>query len=209
MKKIILTSLFVSASFFSICFSQTKKENILKLMSKDVCDELNKKEISGKTKEELQTELGLAMMPIFSKYLTELKSIYDFEEFDQESGYKIGKDVGMQLAVDCPAFMKLFMNNTEAVSEIAEKRKNKDLKLSGTLLKINNADISFIEIKDNNGKIEKVYWLEYFDGSNTLMNESAKLLNKKITITFTEKEIYKSTLKDYSKIKIITSLKAD
>lgn len=192
-----------------ISFSQAKKDSILKLMAKDVCDELNKKEMIGKSKEDLQVELGLALMPVFSKYKDQIKEIYGFEEIDSESGYVIGKDIGMQLAYDCPAFMKIFINNSEAVTEIVDKKKTKDLKLTGILQKINNADISYIETKDVNGKIEKLYWLEYFEGSNNLISEPNKFINKKITFTYTEKEVYKSSLKEYSKIKVITGMKTE
>jgi hypothetical protein len=208
MKKIIL----LSATFLLFAltsFSQSKKDSLVKMMAKDVCDELSKKDISSKTKKDLEAELGMAMIPAFTKYLDQAKAVWGFDEIDQESGYTMGKEIGMQLAMDCPAFMKIFMNNTEAVKEIAEKNKTKDHKISGTLLKINAGEISYLEVKDAAGKIEKMWWLEYFDGSNDLINEPSKLLNKKLTITYTEKEVYKATLKDYSKIKVITGIKVD
>ena len=51
--------------------------------------------------------------------------------------------------------------------------------------------------------------MEYFEGSNDLMNTPLKFNNKNVTAKYVEKEIYKSTLKDYSKIKVITSIALD
>ena len=205
--KILITICFTVIT--SISFSQITKDSLVKMMAKDVCDELNKTTKDSKV-DNLQEKLGMAMLPVFSKYLKEIKQVYNVTEINEASGEKIGEDIGEKLASDCPIFMKLILDNAEATKEIIGlNEKAKGIKLTGTLLRIVNGDITYFEVKTSSGKIEKIYWLEFFEGSEKLTNSSLSLLNKKITISYVEKEIYKSSLKDYSKIKVAASLTID
>lgn len=189
------------------------KDSLMKLMAKETCEEIAKKDLSNKTMEELEMELGLAMMPVVLKYQEALKtSGYDME--DQQGMMNMGKEVGMQLAKDCPAFLKMFVNNPGVLKEALDKKetigKEKmevlPANVFGTLVKIVPGDISHIQVKDGTGKIQKLWWMEYFEGSNKLISEPAKFLNKTVQVSYVEKEIYNSTLKDYVKVKIITGI---
>ncbi len=206
MKKIFITSLFIT-TFYSFSFSQMSKDSLVKVMSKEMCTEISKQDFTGKKLDDFEAQLGMAMLPLFSKYSKQIKEVYGFEMDDQQGFEVIGRDIGMRLAVDCPAFLKLIMNDQEAVKEINDKvADKKTTKVSGILLKIVTGDITYFEVKTTAGKTEKVYWLEFFEGSDKL---STEMLNKKITVSYTEKEVYKSSLKDYSKIKIATSIKTE
>lgn len=63
-----------------------------------------------------------------------------------------------------------------------------------------------MEIETKNGKKEKLFWIEYFEGANDLGNNQ-NLIKKEIEINYIEKEFYNHNLKEYNKIKIITKLK--
>ncbi|MFY7963695.1 MAG: hypothetical protein ACOVO1_02255 [Chitinophagaceae bacterium] len=203
-------SLVLGLSLIScVSFAQIKKDSLVKMMSKDVCNEINKKDITGKTIDDFEIEIGMAMIPVFTKYKKEIEEVWGVETLDSESGELIGREIGIQLAADCPSFLQLILNSPDALKSAADKKKPKELKVTGTLQKINNADISYVETKDATGKVEKLYWLEYFEGANNLMNEPNKFINKKITFTYSEKEVYKSSLKDYSKIKVITGMRTE
>ncbi len=210
-KSLLLICTLLSVSLFTS--AQLSKDSLVKLITKETCEEITKKDFSNKTMEELEMELGLAMMPAILKYQDQLKNGgYDME--DQQSMMNMGKDVGMQLAKDCPAFLKMFVNNPAALKEIAgksgntakEKMEVMPSSISGTLTKIVPGDISYIQVKDGSGKMEKIWWMEYFEGSNKLVNEPAKYLNKTVKVSYVEKEIYNSTLKEYVKVKVITGL---
>src|SRR5690348_12349996 len=109
MKKfIIVCTIFLFGS--TALSAQISKDSLIKLMAKETCVEIAKKDLSKKTMDELEMELGLAMMPVVVKYQEQLKN-YGFELDDQQSMEGMGRDVGMQLAKDCPAFLKMFVNN--------------------------------------------------------------------------------------------------
>ena len=201
---------------FAVCFllisiaaqAQMPKDSLMKIMAKETCTEISKKDLAGKSMDELEMELGLAMLPVVAKYQEELKTIFGFDMEDPKSMEGMGREVGMQLAKDCPAFLKMFMSNPEAMKEITGKDKNVPAVsiINGTLLKVVNGDFTYIQVKDGSGKIEKLWWMEYFEGSNKLINELDKQLNKPVRVSYIEKEIYNSTLKDYMKLKIITGM---
>ena len=110
MKKIVLASIALLA-FCGHTFSQISKDSLVKLMAKDMCTEISKQDLSNKKIENFEMELGMAMLPLFTKYGKEIKEIYGFDIEDGGNAETVGKDIGMRLAVDCPAFLKLIMQS--------------------------------------------------------------------------------------------------
>ncbi|HMK04869.1 MAG TPA: hypothetical protein VK489_11785 [Ferruginibacter sp.] len=208
MKKIILPgicALLISSSLFS----QVGKDSLLKRMARETCDEITKKNLANKTMDEIQMEMGMAMIPIVTKYADELQATFGFSLEDQQGLESVGKEIGMQLARDCPAFLKLIINNPSVLKEMKAGNNEKIVEyrhISGTLIKIVPGDFSYLQVRDASGKVEKLWWMEYFDGSNSLTTDPQKRLNKPVKVSYVEKEIYNAALKDYVKIKVITSI---
>lgn len=200
MKKIIVT-IIVFAAFKINAQKAITKDSLIKVMSIDVCAEIEKTLNSGKKIDNMEAELGFAMLPSISKYSKEIKSIYGEDAFEGNTMEKVGEEMGVYMATNCPAFLKLFAANSGGKSS-AEETKT----LEGTFTKLTLGELSFIEVKASSGKIEKLYWFEYFEGSNDLVNNSNALNNKKVKIEYIEKEIYKASIKDYVKVKIIHSI---
>ncbi len=207
MKKILICCSILL--FSSVClFAQISKDSLLKLMTKETCTQITNKDFSGKNMDELQMELGLAMMPVVMKYQEELQTAFGISMEDQSGMEKMGMEIGLQLAKDCPAFLKMFVNNPTALKEIAGGS-NTDatvMSINGTLQKIVTGDFTYIQVKDASGKIEKLWWMEYFDGSAKLITDATTMVNKQVKVKYTEKEMYNATLKEYIKIKVIKGL---
>lgn len=203
----------IAIAIANFCVAQTKitKDSLVKLMCADVCVEIEDLAKDNKKIENLEEALGTPMMNVFMKYMKELKEVYGFEEMNSENGEIVGKDIGECLGQNCPAFAKLLFSNSEATLEmISDKKTKNDKVITGNFVKLTTADISYIEVKTKAGKTEKLYWMEFFEGSDKLTKNPSALLNKKVSVTYIEKEIYKATLKDYVKVKVITgfSIKA-
>jgi len=207
MKKYLLC---ISMACFSsaVVFAQASKDSLLKLIVKETCTDISGKDFSGKSMEEIEMELGLAMMPIMVKYQEELQTAYGTGIEDQAGMEKMGMEVGLQLAKDCPAFLKMFAGNPAVIKDRAGKNNAAvELKtVNGTLLKIVHGDFTYIQVKDASGKIEKLWWMEYFEGSGRLITNAGDMLNKEVKVKYSEKEIYNATLKEYIKIKVIAGL---
>jgi hypothetical protein len=207
MKKV----LFIFLSLIAVHLNaQTKmtKDSLIKLMSDDVCIEMNKMVKEKREIKDLETQLGLAMLPAFGKYMNEIREIYGIENLDEKFGEMIGEDVGGYLAKSCPAFLEILTSNSDATAElISGKKSDKNTgTVKGTFQKITYNDFSYVEIKTATGKIEKLYWMEYFAGASDLTNNPSKFANKNVTIKYTEKEIYKAALKDYVKLKFMSGI---
>ena len=102
------------------------------------------------------------------------------------------------LVADCPAFNEIIMKKA-AVAEEAEKS------ISGTLLKIMDQQFTYLLIKNKSGKEEKIWWLEYFAGSDKL-HASTSILNKPITVNYKVVELYDAMNKEYKSYKVATGI---
>jgi len=201
------TVLIFSVLLFSKQLSaQISKDSLLSLIAADVCVNLSDKPHS--TEKELELQMTQAFLPLVSKYSESISKYYDLENETDSRGYRqLGIDVGMKMMSSCPVFMKNMMQH---VAEEKENEKTPDISkpkrsyLSGTLLKIIPGEFTYLSIKTEAGQMQKIWWLEYFEGSDKLTPE---LYNKPVTIEYIEKEMYNATLKDYIKIKIATGVK--
>lgn len=178
------------------------KDSLLTKIADETCTELKKIDASKMSSEDLQMQLGIAMLPAFSKYSTELMDVYGTDDISSLME-QIGEDVGYKLVAVCPAFLKLFASNPSLMNDDAGDEKK--LKLTGTLVKIVPGDLTYFEIKDAGGKINKIWWLEYFEDADVIALKSS--ISKKFTISYVEKEVYNAALNTYIKIKIAKGAK--
>lgn len=211
--KSIITMLLLALSLGAT--AQMTKDSLTKAMALEICKEMEKKDFSKVTAEDLDTEIGLAFMPVFSKYEKDLKEVFELTDMtDQDKMRQIGQEVGQKLAMNCPSFVKIITNlqkssKDDKVEEIREEVKAPvadDLSLSGTFLKILPGEVSSFQVKAANGKIEKILWLEYFEGAYLLTDSPAKLINKKVSVRYVEKEIYNTVKKSYNKVKVAVGI---
>jgi hypothetical protein len=194
--------------------AQMSKDSLTKIMAKDVCGELEKKDFSKIKKEQIEEELGLALLPVITKYETEIKEVYKVDEVMESKTMEIvGRDIGMKLVNVCPSFLKIFVNGladdnkkvTDAPAAPVEEVKS----VFGMLTAITQTEMATLEVKDRTGKLTKIVWLDQFVGSDLVQANAAKFINKPVTIKFIEREIYNATLKRYTKIKVAYSISLD
>lgn len=205
MKKLLIIAALVSTSFTINAQKRITKDSLIRVMGIEMCEELGNLKDTEKS-DDIQAKLGLIMMPSILKHMEDIQAIYKIETLDEKSMYEVGKDLGMHLATSCDKFLALMANNIDQLKPSEKSTTKKQNVLNGTFLKLSVADVSFIEIKTATGKTEKLYWMSYFDGADDLATGTTKFMNKKVVAKFEEKEIYKPTLKDYIKIKVLVSL---
>jgi hypothetical protein len=200
-----------------VCFAanaQITKDSLLKVMTTEACEELNKKDLTKIDGKNLESEMGMLLAPAMMSHLEDIERIYGGGMTDQDAMKKMGMDLGMRLATKCPKFMELSMQamsngNKSALPKVKineSPTNNNESSLSGTLLAVNAGDITTLSISESKGKTTKLYWLEYFDNADDLKTNSKKYLNKKVTISYTEKSVYDFVRKNYKTIKVITGI---
>jgi len=203
MKKTVL--LFTILFFTKQLSAQISKDSLLSLMASDICVNLPDKSMG--TEKEMEAQMAQAFIPLLGKYSESISKYYDLESETGTKGYRqLGIDVGMKMMSSCPVFMKNMMQqaSNEKGNEKTTDVKQKKSYLSGTLVKIVPGDLTYLSVKTDGGQVQKIWWLEYFEGADKL---TADGYNKPVTIEYIEKEVYNAALKDYIKIKIATGVK--
>ncbi len=211
MKKII--TLFAILACFT-AHAQITKDSLLKVMTAEACEELNKKDLSKIDAKNLEAEMGMLLTPAMMSHLDDIERVYGAGITDQDVMKKMGMDLGMRLATKCPKFMELSMqamsNGTKSSNPKVKINEapsdNDEATVSGTLLTVNAGDITTISVSESKGKTTKFYWLEYFDNSDDLKTNSKKYINKKVTVSYTEKSVYDFVRKSYKTIKVVTRI---
>jgi hypothetical protein len=173
-------------------------------MAREACDEFSKVDFSNKSTEDLKMTLGFALLNSAGRHQAELKNV-GIDAFDKQSMEKLGEQIGARLALECPGFLSAMTQKPERLQEIVSGKEVTG-SISGKLLKIVPGDFTYLQVEDTKGKIEKLWWMEYFDGSTKLVTDPQNRLSKAIKVTYVEREMFNSTLSDYVKIKVIRKI---
>ncbi len=192
--------------------AQMTKDSLLKAMSKEICAEINKKDVSNINADNAQQELGMLFMPVIMNHSSDIESVFGSVN-DMDAMQKLMIDLGMKLTLTCPKFAEVSMKMAGSMGEPKKEKIaartveiNEGDELKGTLLSIAPGDITTLSVKDTKGKTIKLYWLEYFENADLLKANNKRYLNKKVNITYIEKSIYDAAKKDYKTIKVITAI---
>jgi hypothetical protein len=208
--RIVITFVLLSLSIISQ--GQMTKDSLLRKMADEVCVELQDLDLKGKSRDKIEMELGMAMMPIVFKYEKDIDKTFGIQLKGEKDGQAIGKLLGVQLVKSCPTFLNFFLENPEVTQEIVNENDDSMdeelgiLSKKGTLEKIVKGEFTYLQIKSLDGKTEKLWWLEHFEGADGLLKAPNDFLNKTYVFKYTEKEVYNSVLNDYIKVKILAGI---
>ena len=101
MKKILIT-LFVAAQAFAI----TAQKSTIDKVANAACDCINNAELDeSMTQQDAEVFLGQCMAPSIMENMDALMKEMKLKEFNQETGYQIGIEVGKKLGAMCPKFI--------------------------------------------------------------------------------------------------------
>ena len=180
-----------------------EKDSIIDLICIDVCNEIKSKDFSQMSKDDFEVQLGLAMIPAFNKHQSALTPLLG-DAMESEGGMeKIGEMVGQRLVFKCPEFLQLMKKSQTANQPL--KQINLQF-IDAVLIAITPGEVTYLQIKDFNGKTENILWLDYFEGANELSATPKNFLNKKVAIKYSEKDVYNHQLKEYVKVKVAAGI---
>ena len=192
--------------------AQMSKDSLLSIMAKEACADIEKKDLSKIDKKNLDTEIGMMLMPTFMNHASEIEQVYGGNISDASAMQKMGMDLGMKLTQKCPKFLDFYMamaskkgNPVDDKFEPANKTKTTETMVA-TLVSVTPGDITTLMVKDKMGKTVKLYWLEYFENADTLTTNNKKYLNKKVLVDYMEQSVYDAVKKTYKTIKVITGI---
>ncbi len=198
--------LIFSSIFCNFLFAQDidSKDKLLDLIAIETCDCVNNKDLDFSTIESTQLELeyGLCVMESYSKN-KELTDKYLEVSFDDEKSLEnLGVEVALKMMTHCSDFMMKLAGDYAADELEATKE---DVVIVGKITNIQESQFNIVEIRDTGNRVQKLLWLEYFEGGN-LFDDLGKLKKKKVKVTYIEKELYDPKIDDYRNFKIIKKI---
>lgn len=211
MKKIILT-LFIAAH----AFAMNAQKSAIDKVANAACDCINNSELDQTmTQQDAELFLGQCMGPSIMANVEALMKEMKLEEFNQESGYQIGIEVGKKLAAVCPKFIELSLimarNGKESLApeELEEENiQEEDTELgtaSGRFVREEGGAKRYIVVNVN-GVEEKFLWLYWFDGSDDLLADPSFYLNREVYVEYMSFEIFDGISGSYVPVKVLVSL---
>jgi hypothetical protein len=149
------------------------------------------------------------LVSTFDKHSQEIKEIFGIEDMTEDSAMVLKRNVILTLLQECSKLQKLVKKNKDDVARNI-KYWRAEMTYSTTvytkLKKIIYGEICSIEVGRDDNEIEKVYWLNSFNGCNELANNPNMFTNKWIHLEYEQKRKYNYLTKKYDKINVITSI---
>lgn len=196
---IVFFALFITNNVHSQNFT---KDSLIKKMSAEICKEIKANDSMLLKTDNFEMQLGLLMIPIMSQYKIEIVEVVPGFSFENsEALEKLTEELGTVMAMNCPIFLTIIAARPELINNT---NLNPERSLEGKLMQIQEGDFTSIQVKLSNGRTEKLWWMEFFEGADTL--GSKELVSKKVSVRYIEKEVYNAAIKDYIIIKVITGI---
>ena len=218
MKKILIT-LFVAAQAFAI----TAQKSTIDKVANAACDCINNAELDeSMTQQDAEVFLGQCMAPSIMENMDALMKEMKLKEFNQETGYQIGIEVGKKLGAMCPKFIELSVimarnaNSEDEPTEeyddsgeqVEEEYSEEDAEMgiiAGRYVREEGGAQRYIVINVD-GVEEKLLWLYWFDGADDLLADPSFYLNREVYIEYVTFEMFDGISRTYIPVKVLVSL---
>ncbi len=218
MKKILIT-LFVAAQAFAI----TAQKSTIDKVANAACDCINNAELDeSMTQQDAEVFLGQCMAPSIMENMDALMKEMKLKEFNQETGYQIGIEVGKKLGAMCPKFIELSVimarnaNSEDETTEeyddsgeqVEEEYSEEDAEIgiiTGRYVREEGGAQRYIVINVD-GVEEKLLWLYWFDGADDLLADPSFYLNREVYIEYVTFEMFDGISRSYVPVKVLVSL---
>lgn len=195
-------SLFVFV--LSLFFLNAKSQDILDVITKEVCSCANEKmkTLKDAAAEQIQMQLGLCIVSSFSSHEKEVTAKYGNVMETEGAMEKLGGDVGMKMVSICPDLLMMFADMDSA----DETEESPILTIEGKIVEIKSEQFLTVIVKDNSGRNHTLLVLTFFEDSNLLIENKLKK-NDKVSVEYWEQEFYDPKAKDFRNYKGIQGIK--
>jgi hypothetical protein len=174
------------------------------------------------TQQDAEVFLGQCMAPSIMENMDALMKEMKLKEFNQETGYQIGIEVGKKLGAMCPKFIELSVimarnaNSEDETTEeyddsgeqVEEEYSEEDAEIgiiTGRYVREEGGAQRYIVINVD-GVEEKLLWLYWFDGADNLLADASFYLNREVYIEYVTFEMFDGISRTYIPVKVLVSL---
>jgi hypothetical protein len=218
MKEIILTILIAAQAF-----AMNAQKSAIDKVANAACECINNSELDeSMTQQDAELFLGQCMGPSIMENMDVLMKELKLKEFNQESGYQIGIEVGKKLAAMCPKFIELSIimarnansevETTEeyddAGEQVDEEYAEEDAEigvLTGRYVREEGGAQRHIVINVD-GIEEKLLWLYWFDGSDDIQADPSFYLNREVYVEYMSMDMFDGISRSYVPVKVLISI---
>lgn len=202
MKKIL--SLLALVLVFTNVYAQ---KDTLTIIAEDCCECVNTKDVSGSATN-VKMKLGLCLLEVAKPYSNFLKEEHniDIENMNATVGRKMGELVGMRMAGICPEFFQKLSDTGVLDEEEDDNENSQDGVVYGTVIKVENTPFVQFKVKDSDGKVWQLFWLDEFEGSSKYLYNYEDLKDQKVTIEYRIMMTFDSRINEYIPKYIITGI---
>jgi hypothetical protein len=218
MKKVILT-LFIAAH----AFAMNAQKSAIDKVANAACECINNSELDeSMTQQDAELFLGQCMAPSIMENMEALMKELKLKEFNQESGYQIGIEVGKKLGAMCPKFIELSIimarnanqevpveeeyDESESDSVVESEYEDDEIGvIQGRFVREEGGSQRYIVINVD-GVEEKLLWLYWFDGADDLLADPSFYLNREVYVEYVSFEMFDGISRSYVPVKVLVSL---
>jgi len=220
MKKIVLV--FVAAIISVATFAQ---RTAIDKVANAACDCINNTELDqNMNQQDAELFLGQCMAPSIMANMDALMKEMKIKEFNQESGYQIGMEVGKKLGAICPKFIELSIimarnaneevpieeefDESESDSEIESGYVKEDAEIAvavGRFIREEGGAQRYIVVNVDGVEV-KFLWLYFFDGSDDIVADPSFYLNHEVYVEYITIEMFDGISRSYFPAKVLVSL---
>jgi len=209
MKKILSLAISVGV----LCFmarAQDKKDSSVKKTAASICNCLEKNHMENAgSQAEMQQIFLQCMLDSAASVMGDV--ILNSESGDyKQAGEEFAQKIAMELVNSgCKPFMQMSMKLAQGGTLGEVGKEDVAVKSSdGVVTKIEEKDFLYVTVKTTAGREITLIYLDYIDGSDDWVKDAQnKLKNKKVTVKWTEEEVYQPKIKDFSNVKMLKDLK--
>jgi len=208
MKKILGLTISVLVCF--IVKAQDKKDSSVKKTATSICNCLEKNHMeSAKDQTEMQQIFLQCMLDSAASVMGD--AILNSGNGDyKQAGEEFAQKIAIELVNSgCKPFMQMSLKLAQGGGLGELNKEDVSLKSSdGVVSKVEEKDFLYITVKTSAGREITLIYLDYVDGSDDWIKDAQnKLKDKKVTVKWTEEEVYQPKVKDFTNVKMLKELR--
>lgn len=190
-----------------ICFPilSWSQESALDKVTQKTCECMSAKDISKMERSVFEQELGLCMLTSATPFMADLEKEEGISATDQAGLTTLGEKVGGRLAMLCPDLLQKMMslyaddNTVETKAEVLKMEE-------GAFVSVSQGQFAQVELKGADGIVRGYYWLEAFDGSESLQGNASEKVGQMLQVTYQDRSFYDPQSGGYKNVKVIRSI---
>ena len=128
----------------------------------------------------------------------------DMDNPEGDSAERFIRLVAMRMSTKCSdAILKMTPTGRQ---KSMEANKSPEKSVTGTITKVDKDFMVCFSVKDDAGKVIKLFWMGAFETELDVVNDYANFVGKKVKLTYRNQEFFDPKIDEYRPMFVITKL---